>query len=258
MVVGVGPDRLAIATKAAQRASQRALALWSDRQLLAIEFKGDRDFVSQADRVIEQQLRETILEHCPRDVFVGEELGGTEGAAFWSLDPIDGTANFLRGSPLWGISIAYVIDGSTTVSVIALPAFQLFITASSTDVARCNGKAIEGRNSSPIKQVAVGDNSFWHAAAIGELERRFRDAGHGVAGYRCATVGLGFAALGFIDGYFEKWTNEWDVAAGRLLCEKAGLTVVTGTQDAKHAAKTWIKAGTPELHAVANPVWAQL
>jgi histidinol-phosphatase len=90
---------------------------------LRVETKPDRTPVTDADRAVEQALRAALRESRPDDSVLGEEYGGTraEGRQ-WILDPIDGTANFLRGVPVWGNLVALAIDGDPVVGVVSAPA----------------------------------------------------------------------------------------------------------------------------------------
>ncbi|MBL3686525.1 histidinol phosphatase [Leucobacter zeae] len=91
---------------------------------LAIETKPDRTFVTDADQAVERALRERIEAELPGDSFFGEESGRSErGARRWVIDPIDGTANFLRGVPNWATLISLEVAGEPTVGVVSAPAF---------------------------------------------------------------------------------------------------------------------------------------
>jgi histidinol-phosphatase len=90
---------------------------------LEITTKPDRTPVTDADRAVERALRELIEAERPGDAILGEEYG-TEGdsARRWILDPIDGTANFLRGVPVWATLIALAVDDVPVVGVVSAPA----------------------------------------------------------------------------------------------------------------------------------------
>ena len=91
---------------------------------LRVETKPDRTFVTDADQAVERALRARIAAERPDDGFLGEETGREDrGSRRWILDPIDGTANFLRGVPNWATLIALEIDGAPTVGVVSAPAF---------------------------------------------------------------------------------------------------------------------------------------
>ncbi|HWN21669.1 MAG TPA: inositol monophosphatase family protein [Gaiellaceae bacterium] len=86
---------------------------------LRVETKPDLTPVSEADRAIEERLRERIAAERPGEPVVGEELGSDEGdGARWIVDPIDGTRNYTRGIPVWATLIAF----DDRVAVVSAPA----------------------------------------------------------------------------------------------------------------------------------------
>src|SRR3712207_5925290 len=90
---------------------------------LRVETKPDSTPVTDADQAIEQALRAALRESRPADAILGEEYGGDRaGGRQWILDPIDGTANFLRGVPVWGTLIALAVDGRPVVGAVGAPA----------------------------------------------------------------------------------------------------------------------------------------
>ena len=91
---------------------------------LTVDTKPDRTHVTDADLAVERALRARIEAERPGDAFFGEESGAAGSAGRrWILDPIDGTANFLRGVPNWATLIALEVDGVPTVGVVSAPAF---------------------------------------------------------------------------------------------------------------------------------------
>ena len=103
--------RLTFATQLIREAGQLAARHFAHREALTRETKGPQDFVSIADREVESLIRTRLAEAFPTDGFLAEESGGEAGERCWIVDPIDGTNNFLRGLPLWGVSIAHAIAG---------------------------------------------------------------------------------------------------------------------------------------------------
>jgi histidinol-phosphatase len=96
-------------------------------QDLHVETKPDSSPVTDADRSVEQALKTRLAEARPNDALIGEEFGNTEGSdagpkRTWIIDPIDGTANFMRGVPVWASLIALSIDGNVVLSVVSAPA----------------------------------------------------------------------------------------------------------------------------------------
>lgn len=90
---------------------------------LVVTTKPDRTPVTDADQAVERSIRAGIEAARPSDSIFGEEFG-TEGDSNrqWIIDPIDGTANFLRGIPIWGTLIALAVDGVPVVGVVSSPA----------------------------------------------------------------------------------------------------------------------------------------
>lgn len=93
------------------------------RQPLDSERKADRSPVTEADRAAERVMRDLIRATFPDDAIHGEEFGAETGASgrTWVLDPIDGTASFLIGRPIFGTLIALVVDGWPVLGVIDQP-----------------------------------------------------------------------------------------------------------------------------------------
>jgi histidinol-phosphatase len=96
-------------------------------QDLHVETKPDSSPVTDADRSVEQALKAKLAEARPLDALIGEEFGNTAGSSAgpkrtWIIDPIDGTANYMRGVPVWASLIALSIDGKVVLSVVSAPA----------------------------------------------------------------------------------------------------------------------------------------
>ena len=113
---------LDLALKMADRADEIALKRFRALDLF-VESKPDRSPVTDADRAVETELRSLVAEYRPEDTFIGEEFENTgSGNRNWIVDPIDGTANYLRGVPIWASLIALRVDGVITTSVVSAPA----------------------------------------------------------------------------------------------------------------------------------------
>lgn len=90
---------------------------------LECSLKDDQTVVSDADRGAEQAIRRSLAAARPRDAVHGEELADTGwGTRLWVIDPIDGTANYVRGVPIWATLIALMVDGRVRVGVVSAPA----------------------------------------------------------------------------------------------------------------------------------------
>jgi len=99
-------------------------------QDLVVETKPDATPVTDADRSVEAALKEVLKAQRPEDSLIGEEYGSTgenlhgKGSRTWIIDPIDGTANFMRGVPVWATLIALAVDGKPVVGVVSAPAMR--------------------------------------------------------------------------------------------------------------------------------------
>ncbi|MFT6301792.1 MAG: myo-inositol-1(or 4)-monophosphatase [Granulosicoccus sp.] len=216
-------------------------------QGLKIETKNPRDFVSEADRLVEQMIRDQITIIYPDDNIVGEEGGGVETDAYWSLDPIDGTSNYLAGIPLWGVSIAYIENNAPTVGAISIPMLDILVSASdAAQGIRFNREVRTERESSAIPTFSIGQSPYWETPSFRQVEDIFRNAGLECMNYRCTVVSVAFAALGFTHGYYEENTNMWDVAAGTIITRQSGLNANIIINDGNSSLT--ISILTDELH----------
>ncbi len=100
------------------KTAEYILPLWKN---VAVDHKADGSEVTEADRGAEEILRRLITERYPDHCILGEEFGGPrtrDAEHLWLLDPVDGTASFAVGLPLFGTLIAYVRCGVACVGVI--------------------------------------------------------------------------------------------------------------------------------------------
>lgn len=90
---------------------------------LEVQTKPDRTPVTDADKSVEQAIRELLAEFRPEDSIIGEEFGNEgDSERVWIIDPIDGTANFLRGVPVWATLIALRVNNEYTLGFVSAPA----------------------------------------------------------------------------------------------------------------------------------------
>ncbi len=90
---------------------------------LKVRSKADHTPVSEADQAVEAAVRRTLATARPRDAVHGEEMADTgQGPRTWIVDPIDGTANYVRGVPVWATLIALRVNGEICVGVASAPA----------------------------------------------------------------------------------------------------------------------------------------
>ncbi|HTZ44930.1 MAG TPA: histidinol-phosphatase [Jatrophihabitans sp.] len=115
-------DDLATALALADEADAITLARFRASDL-RVQNKPDLTLVTDADRAVEQAIRQRLAAVRPADALLGEEFGSTGDAARqWVIDPIDGTNNFVRGVPVWASLIALLVDGEPLLGVVSAPA----------------------------------------------------------------------------------------------------------------------------------------
>jgi myo-inositol-1(or 4)-monophosphatase len=201
-------------------------------QHLKIEYKGDADLVTAADRASEVLIRERIGQQWPGHDVLGEEQGlNDQGSEYrWYVDPLDGTTNFAHGYPVFCISIALEhqrLDhrGARIAAVVYDPTRDELFSAEQGKGARLNGAAIHVSKTPVLKEslLATGFPShkrhknpniyFYHQITLHS---------HGVRRAGSAALDLCNVAAGRFDGFWEFNLNPWDTAAGVLIAEEAG------------------------------------
>jgi myo-inositol-1(or 4)-monophosphatase len=167
-----------------------------------------------------------VLKNFPRDTILGEEGGfQNEGSnTIWIIDPIDGTGNFIRGIPLWCVSVGIVVDLKPVAGVIYDPVAD--------ELYHCLARGGTYKNDERIK-VSMVDQLNHAQVGIGFSYRRPVDE-HTKAVEVClkahceynrlgsGALSLAYVADGRIDGYWEGHMNSWDAAAGLALVQEAG------------------------------------
>jgi myo-inositol-1(or 4)-monophosphatase len=150
------------------------------------------------------------------------------------VDPLDGTVNFLFGIPHWCVSVACEDEAGMLTGVILDPLRAETFTAVRGGKALLNGAVLHGsrRDELATAMIATG---FWYdeevrarqAETVAQLIPRARD----IRRLGSAALDLAWVAAGRYDGYYERGLAPWDLAAGSLLCECAGLVVETMESD---------------------------
>jgi len=131
-VSGLGPGdgaRLAAVAEAAARAGGDVVARHFGRLAAGVHSKAPGDYVSEVDVASEEVIRAALERDAPGIAFFGEEGGGTRGDLGWVVDPLDGTANFLHGFPIVGVSVALVEAGRPVAGAVHAPMLDETYTA---------------------------------------------------------------------------------------------------------------------------------
>lgn len=217
-------DRLEAMTGVVRDAGRLALDFFRNRGSLAVEFKGQQDLVSLADRAVEDLIRKELAARFPKDAIVGEEGGGAETADAWVLDPIDGTFNFLRGIPCWGVVAAYVAGGRTELGLTYDPVHDELFAARRGHGAFRNGEPIRvsGKTAVDTSCVALAYSFRQPRATYLAMVRRALERGFEHRRCGSTAVQLGWVADGRCDALATLHCSSWDAIAGLLLVEEAG------------------------------------
>ncbi|MFV2001755.1 MAG: inositol monophosphatase, partial [Paracoccaceae bacterium] len=192
-----------------------------------VQSKGLQDFVTEADRQVERLIKSRIAAKYPGDAFLGEEGGRVgEGAALWVVDPIDGTANYMRGLPDWAVSIAYCEHDVIQTGVINAPDLGLFAWAQLGGGAWLDDKPMQVSDCGDpaLALIMMGRSSRRPLEDYLDVVAAIFDAGMEYRRNGAATIGLLAVALGRAECYYEAHVNSWDAFAGMLLVTEAGGT----------------------------------
>ncbi|XP_018562331.1 inositol monophosphatase 3 [Anoplophora glabripennis] len=191
------------------------------------------DLVTIYDRKIEEILINRIKEKWPQHKFIGEEESEVNGIKkltddpTWIIDPIDGTANFVRGLKITCVSIGLVIKKVQMLGIVYNPFLDELYTAIKGQGAFLNGKKI-----STSGQTEIGQTIFNYEMSLARRPKyydlymyRFKHLIKVIMGFRslgCAVLGLCYVADGRLDAYQCDGLYPWDAAAGVLIVREAG------------------------------------
>ncbi|MFM8352362.1 MAG: inositol monophosphatase family protein [Actinomycetales bacterium] len=151
-------ERLAVAGQLIRQAGALAQGYFRDPSRQAATRKGAHDWVTAADRAVEDLLRGALLEAFPGDQFLGEESGASaerSGQPLWVVDPIDGTQEFARGSRNWCITIALVHHQQVQLGLVFDPTSDEFYSATRGGGATLNGQAMKVSNATDLADGVV-------------------------------------------------------------------------------------------------------
>jgi len=250
---------LPFALELARRAETEILPLFLN---VTAERKADGTEVTEADRRAEAIMRSHIQAHYPDHAVLGEEQGrsGPEDARFcWVLDPIDGTAGFTIGVPLFGTLVGLLEDGEPVLGVIHLPGIDETVYAArgsgcwyrrgkdlprrvhTSGCARLDEAVVSSTGIESTDLAAPATGAFPLSAFV-QKARKFRFVTD------CTQYAL--VARGLIDLAFDPVMSPWDIAALVPCVEEAGgavASLTTGKREGVVFGGSLITAATPAL-----------
>jgi myo-inositol-1(or 4)-monophosphatase len=205
-----------------------ALLMQHFARRVIIEYKGDVDLVTAADRASEKLITERLRARWPEHDLVGEEGSRSDtGADYrWYVDPLDGTTNFAHGYPVFCVSIALVrSDEQLEVGVLYDPTRDEMFAAERGQGATLNGKPIHVSRTETLAESLLGTGFPSHKRHKNpniHFYQQLTLRSHGVRRAGSAALDLANVACGRYDGFWEFNLNPWDTAAGALLVQEAG------------------------------------
>lgn len=193
-----------------------------------VDFKGEKNLVTEADRLSEELIIGRITSRYPQHDVLSEESPGTAlGSDYrWIIDPLDGTTNYAHGNPVFSVSIALEIGGEIRLGVVFNPMLGEMFVAEKGRGAFLNGRRISVSKVDNLEasllatgfpyniRTAKNNNIkyFNHMAVSCQAVRRPGSA----------ALDMAYVAAGRFDGFWELQLMPWDVAAGLLLIQEAG------------------------------------
>ncbi|MEO6530382.1 MAG: inositol monophosphatase family protein, partial [Specibacter sp.] len=223
------------------------------------------------DVAAENAVRAVITDARPHDVITGEELAPAlpaEPSGYrWSIDPLDGTMNFIRNIAYYGTSVAVAgPDGEWLAGVVDAPALRRIYFASRgggawLDETRADGASSVRRLTGPtdvrggtLLSTALTYDPTVRRRLVSELDSRMDNFGD-FRRLGSAALELCAVAEGGVDAYLEYGLFEHDFAAGGLIAEEAGAWVsrpvlspaVNGLPSREEVLGVWTAACVPAL-----------
>lgn len=215
---------------AAARESGKLLRENFEQELVVDEMK-EHDIKLALDVQSQELITGMILDRFPDHAIYGEEgVGGNqESESQWIVDPIDGTVNYYYGIPHFCISIALREAGELKLGVIYDPMLDELFTVDYEGTAKKNGVAINPSSRSELADAVVTIGFSKTRESLDAGLERYRGYAHKVRKTRMlgsAALALAYVTCGRLDAYIEEQISIWDIAAGLVMLERVGGTVL--------------------------------
>lgn len=220
-----------------------------------VQYKGEINLVTEADRLSESLIVERIRREFPgHDILTEESPETANGSRFrWIIDPLDGTTNYAHGYPVFCVSIALEVKGVIMLGAVYNPMLDELFTAEKGAGAFLNGRRLTVSRTETLSRglLATGfpydiredrNNNINYFKVMALSAQAVRRAGS-------AALDLAYIAAGRFDGFWELKLMPWDTAAGWLLVEEAGGGVTDLRGDPYHLHSRNILASNGLIHA---------
>ena len=193
-----------------------------------VEYKGEVDLVTVADRRSEEAIVSVISARYPEHQIMAEE--GTEKSSAsehrWIIDPLDGTTNYAHGFPCFAVSIGLEVAGEMVMGVVYDPVRDECFTATEGSGAYLNSRHIHVSDTDSLDKALLATGFPYdrrrHPDKYLLYFKNFMIKGQEIRRPGAATIDLCYLASGRLDGFWECKLHPWDVAAASLIVKEAG------------------------------------
>ena len=189
------------------------------------KIKDKTSLVTNVDFESDRLIKKIIQSKFPKHNIISEETSKIDNGSeyTWYIDPVDGTHNYSRCLPLFGVSVALEHKGKIILGAVNLPYLKRFYFAEKGKGAYCNNKKIKvsAQSSMDFAFIILDMNNRARMKSVKFVEKLSSSLAD-IRNFGCAVYGLAEVAQGNIDAYVIQKTNSWDVAASFLLVEEAG------------------------------------
>lgn len=251
---------LNIAVQAARQAGKMITRSLDHLDSLEIGKKSRNDYVTQVDKLAEEEIINTIRKAYPNHGILAEESGSSPGQEdfVWIIDPLDGTTNFIHGFPQFAVSIALLHKNKLEIAVIEDPLRQEVFTASRGHGAQLNNRKIRVSLCEHLSNALIGTGfPFKKLDRLPKYLQTFEKLIPQTAGIRragAAALDLAYVAAGRLDGFWEMNLSPWDMAAGALLIMEAGGLVSDFEGQNKYLLNGDLVAGNSKIYKALLPL----
>lgn len=235
---------LNIAENAARSAAKIIVRSMEHISSLEVTEKGRHDYVTEVDKLAEQEIIRVIQRAYPEHTILAEESGEHHGNTddVWIIDPLDGTTNYIHGFPHFSTSIAFMQKGKLEAGLVYDILRDEMFTAIRGQGAKLNSQRIRVSQQRKLDQSLLGTGFPYSATHhvkpyLKTFEAIFPNAA-GVRRAGSAALDLAYVAAGRLEGFWEFNLNKWDMAAGALIIREAG-----GLVSDFHGGETYLDSG---------------
>jgi myo-inositol-1(or 4)-monophosphatase len=221
-----------VGIKAARQAGNIILRYIDQIDRLAVEKKGRNDFVSEVDRMAEEEIIETVHKLYPSHRILAEESGTKQSPEQadpdeyeWIIDPLDGTTNFLHGHPDFAVSIGVRKNGVIEHGVIYDPLRNEMFSATRNQGAQLNDRRMRVSGKNALRQCII--TTGFPSREMPDYETWLKTSNEmtlkaaGIRSSGSAALDLAYVAAGRVDAFWQPKLKIWDLAAGSLLVREA-------------------------------------